>query len=184
MKIEVSLRKRYFLGLVLIVLVAMGVVGVVAFNLGVTSTSGNPAAFGHSVDEMDWSATIQKNVSAAGFCLNGVCKTAWEQISGTSGTTSGTPLTCRISSAQVRKSASESDIYCDGVGEFVTGGGCTFRPLQDHQGGSFGITIIDDITEISSYPLNATAWKCKIDDERAPNGEIQQGYAVCCKGGG
>lgn len=91
-KVVLNIEKKYFFGLLLIGLVLIGVVGVVAFNYDVTSTSGNPTSFGHSVDEMDWSKTIPKNISAVGFCMNGDCKTSWSQVSG-GGTGTGTGTT-------------------------------------------------------------------------------------------
>src|SRR4030042_6912727 len=79
MRIEINVEKKYFFGLMLIGLIVIGVVGVYAYNSA--GTGGNPVNFGHSVDEMDWSKAISRNVTAAGFCINNSgtmdCRTAW-----------------------------------------------------------------------------------------------------------
>jgi hypothetical protein len=81
MKIEVNIEKKYFFGLMIIGLVILGVVGVVAYNIA--GTGGDPAVFGHSVDEIDWTKTIQGNVSVNGtinatrICIGNICQTIW-----------------------------------------------------------------------------------------------------------
>jgi HAMP domain-containing protein len=64
MKIEVKLNKKNVLIALFAVLVIVGAVGVIAFNLA--GIGGNPAQFGHSVDEMDWSKPIPADVSISG----------------------------------------------------------------------------------------------------------------------
>jgi hypothetical protein len=89
MKIEVNIEKKYFFGLMIIGLVILGVVGVVAYNIA--GTGGDPAVFGHSVDEIDWTKTIQGNVSvngtinAARFCIGTNCITSWPMGGGVGG---------------------------------------------------------------------------------------------------
>ena len=70
-----NIDKKYFFAIVLIGLIFIGIVGVIAYNSA--GTGGTPSVFGHSVDEIEWSQTITKNVTAAGFCMGGVCKTDW-----------------------------------------------------------------------------------------------------------
>ena len=74
MKLEVNVNKKYFFSFIIIGLVIIGVVGVIAYN----SSPGNPAVFGHSVNEIDWSQSINQ------LCLNDVCISSWENISGDS----------------------------------------------------------------------------------------------------
>jgi len=89
MKIEVNVEKKYFFGLMVIGLVILGVVGVVAYNSA--AVGGNPAVFGHSVDEIDWTKTIQGNLSvngiinAARFCIGTNCITSWPMGGGVGG---------------------------------------------------------------------------------------------------
>ncbi len=94
MKIQLNVEKKYFFALLLAGLVLIGIAGVVAFNNDVTPTSGNPPNFGHSVDEMDWSKTVQKNISAVGFCIGTSCITAWPSGGGGGGswTTAGSNI--------------------------------------------------------------------------------------------
>ncbi len=77
MKIEVNLERKYFISLLIIGLFLIGFVGVYAYN----SVPANPAVFGHSVDEMNWSVRVPTNIIAAGFCMNNSgtmdCRTAW-----------------------------------------------------------------------------------------------------------
>ena len=84
MRFEVNVDKKYFFAFVLIGLVVIGIVGVIAYN----SVPPVPSKFGHSVDEIEWSQTITKNVTAAGFCMTDGCKTLWSQVGG------GFSLTC------------------------------------------------------------------------------------------
>ena len=79
MKLEVNIDKKYFFALVLIGLIVIGIVGVVAYN-----SAGVPATFGHSVNEIEWSQAITKNVTAAGFCIGSStnCKTDWGSVAG------------------------------------------------------------------------------------------------------
>ncbi len=62
MKIEVNLNKKFLVFSLLIGLILIGFVGVYAYN----SIPANPAVFGHSIDEMDWSKMIKANVSING----------------------------------------------------------------------------------------------------------------------
>lgn len=82
MKIEVDVKKRYFLGLMVFGLIILGIVGVVAYN--VAGTGGVPSTFGHSVDEVNWAQVVPGNVSARGFCIGTNCITNWNQITGNS----------------------------------------------------------------------------------------------------
>jgi len=89
MKIEVNIEKKYFFGLMVIGLVILGIVGVVAYNSA--AVGGNPAVFGHSVDEIDWTKIIQGNLSvngtinAARFCIGTNCITSWPMGGGVGG---------------------------------------------------------------------------------------------------
>lgn len=76
MKIEINLDKKYFFIFTLIGLVVIGIIGVVAFNSPLSATA-SPAAFGHSVDELDWSQIIPATVKAQGFCIGTNCITTW-----------------------------------------------------------------------------------------------------------
>jgi hypothetical protein len=79
MRIEVNIQKKYFFGLLAIGLIIIGIVGVFAYN------SGGPASvFGHSVEEIDWSRAVPGNITASGFCIGAVCKTAWTADDGNS----------------------------------------------------------------------------------------------------
>jgi len=81
MKLTINIEKKYFFGLMIIGLVILGVVGVVAYNIA--GTGGDPAVFGHSVDEIDWTKTIQGNLSVNGtinatrICIGNICQTIW-----------------------------------------------------------------------------------------------------------
>ena len=81
MKLEVNVDKKYFFAFILIGLVVIGIVGVVAYNANPTSTSGAPATFGHSVDEINWGQTIPSivatNISANRVCIGTDCRTVW-----------------------------------------------------------------------------------------------------------
>src|SRR3990172_1695995 len=79
-KVILNIDKKYFFGLLFFGLMLVGIAGVVAYNAA--GTGGNPAAFGHSVDEIDWTKAISGNVSAGGFCINGNCITSWSGVGG------------------------------------------------------------------------------------------------------
>ena len=60
MKIEINITKtRFFILLGVIFLLGAGIF-VYAYNAN--GLGGNPAVMGHSVDEIDWSANISKNL--------------------------------------------------------------------------------------------------------------------------
>ncbi|GAF68880.1 unnamed protein product, partial [marine sediment metagenome] len=86
MKLEVDLNKRFVIVIAVISLIIVGIVGVVAYSAA--GTGGDPVNFGHSVNEIDWSQSITKNVSATGFCIGTVCVDDWEDISGGIGVSS------------------------------------------------------------------------------------------------
>jgi len=58
----VNIDKKYFFAFVLIGLIIIGIVGVIAYN-----SAGVPATFGHSVNEIDWAQTINKNITVNGY---------------------------------------------------------------------------------------------------------------------
>ena len=76
MKIELNFNKKQMIAVLVFVglLIAFGV-SVVAYTSG--GLGGNPAVMGHSVDEIDWSKTINSNIKVNGtvtakdFCING-----------------------------------------------------------------------------------------------------------------
>jgi len=69
-----------------IVLLTGVIIGVSAFNAN--GVGGVPVAMGHSVDEIDWSKTINSNlaingnISSSGVCIGSDCKTNWSQVVG------------------------------------------------------------------------------------------------------
>src|SRR3989304_4289275 len=73
-KVILNIDKKYFFGLLFFGLMLVGIAGVVAYNAA--GTGGNPAAIGHSVDEIDWTKAISGNVSAGGFCTSNGCITS------------------------------------------------------------------------------------------------------------
>lgn len=84
MKIEVNLERNYLIPLIIFGLIIVGFVGVYAYNS--QGVGGNPAVFGHSVDEINWSQTVSKNITATEFCLNNSgkkdCRTSWPSEGG------------------------------------------------------------------------------------------------------
>lgn len=54
MKIEVNIEKKYVFLILGVILLIGGAIFVYAYKANPTATSGNPAVFGHSVDEIDW----------------------------------------------------------------------------------------------------------------------------------
>ncbi|HLF53959.1 MAG TPA: hypothetical protein VI544_02160 [Candidatus Nanoarchaeia archaeon] len=79
MKLVINLEKKYFFSLLAFSLIVLGVVGVVAYNSG--GSGGNPRAFGHSVDEIDWSQTVSA-LNANQLCLGGKCIASWTDVGG------------------------------------------------------------------------------------------------------
>ena len=78
MKIEVNITKtRFFIILGAILLLAVWVIGVYAYNADPTLGLGNPPVMGHSVDEIDWNGNITRPIYATTLCLNGDCRTSW-----------------------------------------------------------------------------------------------------------
>jgi hypothetical protein len=75
MKIDVDIEKKHFFGILLIGLITIGIAGVIAYNNN--AVGGNPANFGHSVDEVDWSKMIKGNISAEGICIGTDCRASW-----------------------------------------------------------------------------------------------------------
>lgn len=75
-------KTRFFVLLGVVLLLAIVVVGVYAYNAA--GTGGVPNVIGHSVDEINWSQTIPA-VIANQFCLGGSCITAWPSVGGTPG---------------------------------------------------------------------------------------------------
>src|SRR3972149_9254083 len=73
-KVILNVDKKYFFSFFVIGLIIIGIAGVVAYNAA--GTGGNPAAIGHSVDEIDWTKAISGNVSAGGFCTSNGCITS------------------------------------------------------------------------------------------------------------
>jgi len=82
MKLEVTIGNQQLMFLVVFaaVLAVLGIAG--AYNLG--GTGGNPAAMGHSVDEIDWSKTIPSPgvtatslTSTGNICFGSDCRTGW-----------------------------------------------------------------------------------------------------------
>jgi hypothetical protein len=119
MRFEVNVEKKYFFGLILIGLVLIGIAGVIAYHTA--GTGGNPAVFGHSVDEMDWSKIVNANISARGFCINGNCITSWP-AGGTGGssqwTTSGNNIEYNAGNVLIKKLLEAGNVSTSG---FING---------------------------------------------------------------
>lgn len=88
MKIEVNIEKKYAFAIIgLLVIIASLITG---YAFSQSGTGGTPSNMGHSVDEIDWSKTINSNVavngnlSSSGVCIAGNCKTDWNQVSSSS----------------------------------------------------------------------------------------------------
>jgi hypothetical protein len=84
MKIEVNIEKKYaFVIISLLIIIASLIFG---YAYRSTGTGGVPSTMGHSIDEIDWSKTInsnvviQGNISSSGVCINGNCKTDWSEV--------------------------------------------------------------------------------------------------------
>lgn len=90
MKIEVNIEKKYAFAIIgLLVIIASLITG---YAFSQSGTGGTPSNMGHSVDEIDWSKTINSNVaiqgnlnlngnvSSSGVCIAGSCKTNWSQV--------------------------------------------------------------------------------------------------------
>ncbi len=87
MKNEVRFGKFYFLAIIAISFIIGGVAGIFAYGAPPNWNTSNPARFGHSVDEVDWSQKVKGNVSADGFCIGTSCITAWPSGGGGGGVT-------------------------------------------------------------------------------------------------
>jgi len=74
MEIKINIEKRHLYIFSVIIGILIGVFAVNAFNL--TGTGGVPSNFGHSVDEIDWSKTINENITIGGFLSVGGQKVA------------------------------------------------------------------------------------------------------------
>ena len=118
MRIEVNLDKKFLVFSLLIGLLVIGLVGVYAYNSA--GSGGNPAIMGHSVDEMDWSKAIGKNITAAGFCIGNStvksCVNSWGSINsfGDSINVSGNNITLNGHVGIMTSPSSENALIVDG----------------------------------------------------------------------
>ena len=101
MKIEVNIEKKYALAILGLLIVIASLITGYAFTQ--SGTGGTPSNMGHSVDEIDWSKTINSNLnvqgnlnlngnlSSSGVCIGSDCRSAWSQVgsAGVSGTLCG-----------------------------------------------------------------------------------------------
>jgi hypothetical protein len=123
MRFEVNIEKKYFFGIMLIGLLAVGIAGVIAYN----SEIGDPSIMGHSVDEMDWGSAINANVTAAGFCIGNdttkSCIQSW-------GSTGGAGVSKLIAGEGVSLSSETGEIT---ISSSSSGGGGSVTTTLDRK---------------------------------------------------
>ena len=74
MKIVLNIEKRYAYLILGFLILGVGIIVVNAYNSA--GTGGTPSVMGHSVDEIDWSQTIE-SLKVNSINLNGVSKSNW-----------------------------------------------------------------------------------------------------------
>jgi hypothetical protein len=195
MKIEVNISKKYFFGLLLIGLMVVGFVGVYAYNSA--GTGGNPAVFGHSVDEMDWSKKVTGNISADGFCIGDstdkTCISDWGSLEGIGSqwTTLGSDIYYNGGNVGIGKANSSVKLDVNGSvsvsGNLSAGGICIGTDCKSAwSSGSYVAReancdwVSDSGTDLSVVPTCPNnkfmhASKFKVHDNN-----VVEGYAYCC----
>jgi len=73
MKVEINIQKKYFFGILATFLILSGVIAVYAFG------TNNPAYFGHSAGEIDWSGVVPQ------VCFSDGCVTTKASLVGPAG---------------------------------------------------------------------------------------------------
>ena len=183
MKIEVDLSRRFLVFSIVIGLIIVGFVGVYAYNSA--GTGGNPAVFGHSVNEIDWKQKISGNISADGICIGGDCRTSWSSA-GIGGLVAGSGI--------ILTSVSGGTM----INSTATGGGNL--ECVTATGGRVGSQLYTSITATCPSGYTVTGGSCYLADpassgwDCAPSGngwycgsnsgKCADVYARCCKGGG
>jgi len=176
MKIEVNIEKKYALAILGLLIVIASLITGYAFTQ--SGTGGTPSNMGHSVDEIDWSKTINSNLnvqgnlnlngnlSSSGVCIAGNCKTNWSQVS-----TSGGALSCTTAQSAEFCGPSSSGVANCPPGYLVTGGG-------------YGRTKWAGRAAYNSFdrtePAGEGGWSILVSGNNYA-GDCWVAYARCCK---
>ena len=150
MKIELNFNKKQMIAVLVFVglLIALG--ATVAYES--TGTGGNPAVMGHSVDEIDWSKTINSNININGnmnstkdFCINGGNCLSSVLVGGSH------TLTCENKHTAISAKNTYSFLSCD-AGYTLTGDSV----MCETSGGApvAGVTYVDDTTQAEGACAN------------------------------